>query len=157
MAILPLLDFQELLVFTVLLALVNSIAYLKLADQKAVKALKEEVASYKTKMNAARKAGNNDEMLKFMKAMNEKSMQQFNHMYKPLIASMVIFIIPLVAFFPHAFAATSIKLPFALPEISGAFPFNIHFRMTTEYNWFWWYLIVLFPSSFAFRKALGVQ
>ncbi len=157
MAILPLPGYQELLLFTALLALLNSFAYLKLADQKAIKALKEEIASYREKMKAAQKSGNKDEMVKFMKAMNEKSMNQFRFMSKPMIASMIIFIVPLVAFFPQAYADTIVKLPFALPELSGSFPFDIHFRMTAEYNWFWWYLIVILPGSYVFRKMLGVQ
>jgi uncharacterized membrane protein (DUF106 family) len=38
--------------------------------------------------------------------------------------------------------------------VTGAFPFV---ELTSSYNWFWWYLIVVIVGNFVFRKLLGVE
>lgn len=159
MVFLPIPAYQEILLMTVLLALINAVAYRYFVNPAKVKGLKEEIKSYRDKMKAAQKANDKDEMMKFLNKMNEKNMEQAKMMMgKPMILSMGLFLLPLWFVFPVYFANLALTLPFPLPEISGNLAhFEFHFSMASTYNWFWWYLIIIIPSSLLFRKMLGVQ
>lgn len=143
--------FMEIFVISVVLGFVTSLVYRLLTNQKEMREVRETVKDYQEKMKQAKKAGNTKEYEKYMNESLTRQRRIFSITMKPMMLSLIIF---LVGFqFLGAYSDVLITLPFNLPYMTWEFPY-IHF--TGQYTWFWWYLIIIFPSGMAFRKLLGV-
>jgi uncharacterized membrane protein (DUF106 family) len=115
-----------------------------LTNQKDLKKIKNEMAFFKEKMEKARKSGETAKAEQFMNDMLKSSNKQLKQTMKPLFASMIIFFTAF-QFLGATYADVVIALPFTFPFLGA------------EVNWFWWYLIVVMPSSMLLRKFFDVQ
>ena len=79
-----------------------------------------------------------------MNDMLKSSNKQLKHTMKPLFVSMIVFITAF-QFLGATYAELVVMLPFALPFLG------------MELNWFWWYLIVIMPSSITLRRFFDIQ
>ena len=137
------LPFQEVLIVSVILSLVMSILYRVLVNPEDIRKIKREMEFYKEKANKAQKSGDKAEMNKCTNEMLKMSSKQMGKTMKPMFASMIIFFVVL-SWLAGTYGEMMVSLPFTI------FGF-------TELNWFWWYLIITFPCTILFRKALGVE
>ena len=137
------LPFQEVLIVSVILSVIMSVIYRVLVNPEEIRKIKREMEFFKEKANKAQKAGNTEEMKKHSNEMLKVSGKQMGKTMKPMLASMVIFFIALT-WMGTAYADVVVNLPFNM------FGF-------TELNWFWWYIVITFPCTILFRKALGVE
>ncbi|MBI4020356.1 MAG: DUF106 domain-containing protein [Candidatus Aenigmarchaeota archaeon] len=134
----------ELTLVSAGLALLSALLSRVLVKQDEVRKLKKEVEFYRGKMNEAKRTGNMKEMNEHMKEMSKASFRQMGKNMKATLVSGVVFILAL-AWISEQFKGVLVQLPFWLPL------FNL------DMGWFWWYLIVVFVGTFAFRKLLGVE
>lgn len=115
-----------------------------LTDQKEIKMIKNEMQFFKEKMNNAKKSGDAAKAEQFMGDMLKSSNKQLKHTMKPLFVSMLVFITAF-QFLGAQYADVIVTLPISLPFLG------------MELNWFWWYLIVIMPSSIFLRRFFDVQ
>jgi uncharacterized membrane protein (DUF106 family) len=115
-----------------------------LTNQKELKKIKNEMQFFKEKMEKSRKSGDTAKAEQFMNDMLKSSNKQLKQTMKPLFISMIIFFTAF-QFLGATYSDIVISLPFAFPFLG------------TEINWFWWYLIVVMPSSMLLRKFFDVQ
>lgn len=55
------------------------------------------------------------------------------------------------------FTPDILELPFTLPLPAWDFVGFPFFKMSTHIGWFWFYLLITIPTTFLFRKLLGVE
>jgi uncharacterized membrane protein (DUF106 family) len=115
-----------------------------LTNQKEVKKIKNEMNFFKEKMNKAKKSGDVAKAEQYMNDMLKSSNKQLKHSLKPMMFSFIIFITAF-QFFGAQYADLMVTLPVSIPFIGA------------EVNWFWWYLIVVMPSSIFLRKFFDIQ
>ncbi len=115
-----------------------------LTDQKELKKIKNDMKFFKEKMEKARKSGDTVKAEQFMNEMLKASNKQLKHTMKPLFVSMIVFF-GAFQFLGTTYADIVVTLPFALPFLG------------TKINWFWWYLIVITPSSIFLRRFFDIQ
>jgi uncharacterized membrane protein (DUF106 family) len=145
--------FIELFIWSLLLALVTALLYRFLTKPAEMRAAKQAMSELREKANRAQKAGDTKQASVLMSEMMKSNQKVFRMNMKPMMASMVIFFVVL-GWLAATFETMAIALPFLLPMVTGAFPFV---ELTSSYNWFWWYLIVVIVGNFVFRKLLGVE
>ena len=136
--------FIELMIWSLGLSSVSVLLTKVLTNQKDLKKIKNEMSFFKEKMDKAKKIGDTAKAEQFMNDMLKSSNKQLKHTMKPMFASMIIFITAF-QFIGAAYVDLVVLLPVALPFIGF------------EANWFWWYLIVVMPSSMLLRKFFDVQ
>lgn len=153
MSLMPL---QQLMLFSIALALATSLVYRLLTDPEKIREIKKQVKHYNEKMKQARNSGDMEKVNKFMSKMGEVQKEQMGQMMKPLMVSFLIFIVS-VGWLSQAYSELTVPLPTAFPYLSWSMEGIPLVGLTTEYNWFWWYLVVLMPSTIIFRKLLGVE
>ncbi|MFH1294710.1 MAG: EMC3/TMCO1 family protein [Candidatus Aenigmatarchaeota archaeon] len=144
--------FIEIFIISLSLGFATSLIYRVLTNPKQMKELRKTAKEYSDKMKAAQKAGNTKEHEKFMNESLAQQRKVFSMTMKPMMVSLILFWIGFQVL--GAFSETVIGLPFSLPYTTWEFPY-IH--LTTQYTWFWWYLLIISPSSMAFRKLLGAE
>ena len=113
-------------------------------DQSAVKNLKMEMKKLNDMIKKAQKAGNKGEMSKHSSALMKLSGKQFQLNMKPMMISFVFFI-AVFWFFGSFYTELVIASPINIPFIGN------------QLGWFHWYLIIVIPMSFFFRKILSVE
>lgn len=113
-------------------------------DQTAVKNLKAEMKTINERIKKAQKAGNTKEMNKHSGDLMKLSGKQFQLNMKPMMISLVFFMALFWVFGTY------------YVDMVVASPLNIPF-IGSEFGWFYWYLIIVIPTSFMFRKLLSVE
>ena len=113
-------------------------------DQSAVKNLKAEMKSLNEKIKGAQKAGNTKEMNKHSGNLMKLSGKQFQLNMKPMMVSMILFV-AMFWFFGAYYVDMVVASPVNIPFIGN------------ELGWFHWYLLIVLPGSFIFRKLLSVE
>lgn len=136
--------YQELLIISLVLSLVMVIITKLLTNQDVIRGAKREMKFYQDKIKKAQKDGDKAAVSKLSSDMLKASSKQMKQSMKPMFASLIIFVIAL-GWLTGAYGELLIQLPIALPILGS------------ELNWFWWYLIIVLPTSFLFRKMLGVE
>ena len=144
---------QEILLISIGLSVFSAILYRVLTKPEEVKRVKEEVKGFREKIKEAQKAGKNDEASKLMSEMMKANQKQLKGNMKPMFVSMIVFIAT-IAFLRETYATFILNLPVAIPLLSYSFPFII---IRDTIGWFWWYILITIPLTFAFRKFLGVE
>ena len=147
------LPIQEVLLWSLLLSLILAILYRVLTKPAEIRRLKDELKEHRVRMKEVQKSGDKaatDKALSEMMALNQK---QLKGNMKPMLASMIIFFVA-VGFLRDAYSNFLIQLPFTLPLFSYSWPFII---LRDTIGWFWWYILITIPATFAFRKLLGVE
>jgi len=144
----PLLMFSpSLSIFIVglIIITITNIVNKKALGTEAAKKIKQEMQELREKMLVAQKAGNIEEMNKYLSEIMKTNSRYFKFTLKPLIVSMflIILIFPwLRATYTGTVVAT---IPQAFPIIGGY-----------ELSWFIWYIICSFSLSIVIRKIIGV-
>lgn len=143
----PLMTFGPLwaiLGVSVIVSFIFSLTYKLLIDQDKMKFIKSELENLREKMNKAKK--NNKE--KELKDLYTKSLaisnKQMMLTMKPMMVSM-IFIFILLPWLKYAYPEVLFKMPFYLPMFGATI------------GWLGLYIIVSLPTTFIFRKLLGVE
>ena len=139
-----LLAYQELLIISLFLSLVMVIITKVLTNQDVIKSAKREMKFYQEKIKKAQSSGDKGSIAKLSNDMLKASSKQMKQSMKPMVASLIIFMIALW-WLGANYGELIINLPITLPFLG------------TGLNWFWWYLIIVLPTSFIFRKMLGVE
>lgn len=143
----------ELLLMSLGLSIITSLAYRFLTNPKEVKQHKEEMKEYRGKTKAAQKAGNTEEMNRLLGESMKINQKILKSNMKPMIITFGVFILA-IGYFRDTFSMLILDLPFALPLISYSWPFLL---MRDSIGFFWWYFLVTLPATFIFRKLLGVE
>ena len=138
------LPIEEVLVISVALSIIMAILYRVLTNPEQIRNAKKEAEFYKEKMNKAQKSGDKAQTEKFMNEMLKAQKKQLGQNMKPMFASLIIFFIAF-GWLGATYADLLVNLPFPIPFIGS------------ELNWFWWYLIIVIPSTQICRKLLGVE
>ncbi len=136
--------YQEVLIISLLLSLLMVIITKVLTNQDEIKKAKREMKFYQEKIKKAQNSGDKEAVSKLSNDMLKASGKQMKQSMKPMFASLIIFVVALgwlAAEYGELLIAMPVSLPFLGPEL----------------NWFWWYLIIVLPTSFIFRKMLGVE
>ena len=139
-----LLPYQEVLIWSVALALVSSLFYRFLSDPREIRRLKNLASEYQKKSNEAQKKGDTAEMKKNLDEMMKIQKEIMSYNMKPMLAGFVIF-----AIFLYVFAA-------GYKDITVFSPFTLPF-IGTNLGWFWWYFVGILGFNFFFRKMLAVD
>lgn len=147
------LPYQEVCIYSITTTIIITLLYRVLVDQKEMKKLKHELNYYQKRMKQAQKTGKKEDVQKFLCEMTKLQKKQFALNIRPMMISMFIFVL-LFLWIASNYSNLSVKLPIPLPYISWDFPI-IH--ITREYNWFWWYFILILLTSFISRKLIGIQ
>ena len=134
----------EVLLFSIGLSLLMIILTRILTNQKEIKHIRNEMNFFKEKMNKAKKAGDLAKAEQFMNDMLKSSNKQLKHTMKPLLVSMIVFITAF-QFLGAVYSELVVILPVALPFLGA------------EINWFWWYFIIIIPSSMFLRRFFDIQ
>ena len=134
----------EILLWSIGLSSLMIILTKILTNQKEVKHIRNEMKFFKEKMDKAKKSGDMAKAEQFMNDMLKSSNKQLKHTMKPLLVSMIVFITAF-QFLGSAYAELVVALPIALPFLGA------------EVNWFWWYFIIIIPSSMFLRRFFDVQ
>jgi len=134
----------EVLLWSVGLSVLTIIFTKILTDQKEIKTIKHEMGFFKEKMDKARKSGDAAKAEQFMSDMLKASNKQLKHTAKPLIVSMIVFIVA-IQFLGSQYASLIVALPVWLPFLGA------------EVGWFWWYFLTVIPASMFLRKFFDIQ
>lgn len=136
--------FIQITLISLALSFVLSLLYLLLTKPGEMRRIKEEMAYYRKKSSEAQKAGNKEKANEYLKESMKLTQQQFKQNMKPMMASMLIFII-ILGWMHGAFTDVLVLLPVTIP-IAG-----------NDLGWFWWYILLTIPCTMLFRKLLGVD
>jgi uncharacterized membrane protein (DUF106 family) len=134
----------EVMGISVLMSMGSVLISRFIGDQDAVKNLKREMKSLNDKVKKAQKAGNTAEMNRHSSDLMKLSGKQFQLNMKPMMFSMFMFFI-IFGFFSTYYAELVVPVPFNIPFIGN------------QLGWFHWYIIIVLPMSFMFRKLLSVE
>jgi len=143
----------ELFLWSLLLAFITALLYRVLTKPNEMRRIKKEMAELKERSGRASKSGDTKQATQLMSEMMKLNQAMFRMNMKPMMASMILFFL-ILGWLAARFATLAVPLPFMLPIVTGAFPF---IELTMQYDWFWWYLIVVVAGNFIFRKLLGVD
>ena len=114
-----------------------------LTDRKILAQLKDDMENVREQLTAAQKAGNKDEISKFLDEMMTLNAQMWKEMYKTMIISIVV----LTIFLPwvrDSYTGMAVaQLPFSVPVFGP------------EINWIVWYILVSFTIGWVVRKVFG--
>ncbi len=136
--------YQEVLIISLVLSLIMVLLTKILTNQEEIKKAKREMKFYQDKIKKAQKSGDKDAVSKLSNDMLKASSKQMKQSMKPMFVSLIIFVIAL-GWLAGAYGELLIGMPITLPFLGN------------QLNWFWWYLIIVLPTSFIFRKMLGVE
>jgi uncharacterized membrane protein (DUF106 family) len=133
---------EELMLVSVIL-FVSSLIYKFLLDHDKLKEIKTKQKEKQERLKEIQKT-NPGEANQVMNEMLKLSQSQMKLTMKPMIVSLVIFIIVL-PILPQLFPGTVVNLPFSLPYFGS------------DFGWMAWYFILSLPLNSIFRKILGVE
>lgn len=144
MAIFGLPGYQEVLIISIFLSLLMVILTRLLTNQDEIRKAKREMQFYQDKIKKLQESGDKEAVSKLSNDMLKASGKQLRQSMKPMFISLIIFAIALW-WLGTTYGELVVSIPFAIPFIGA------------EFNWFWWYLVIVLPTSFLFRKILNVQ
>lgn len=133
---------EELLLVAGIL-FISSLIYKFLLDHEKLKEIKTKQKEKQDRLKEIQKT-NPEEANQVMNEMLKLSQKQMKMTMKPMIVSLVIFIIVLPVM-PNLFPGTVVNLPFTLPYFGS------------DFGWMGWYFILSLPLNSIFRKILGVE
>ncbi|MCK4497443.1 MAG: DUF106 domain-containing protein [Candidatus Aenigmarchaeota archaeon] len=136
--------YQEVLIISLVLSLIMVLLTKFLTNQDEIRKAKREMKFYQDKIKKAQKSEDKEAVSKLSKDMLKASSKQMKQSMKPMFVSLIIFVIAL-GWLTGEYGELLINLPITLPVLGN------------QLNWFWWYLIIVLPTSFIFRKMLGVE
>jgi uncharacterized membrane protein (DUF106 family) len=136
--------YQEVFLISIALSLLMVLLTKLLTNQDAIRKAKREMKFYQEKIKKAQSSGDTALVSKLSNDMLKSSGKQMKENMKPMFLSIIIFMIAL-GWLGAQYAGLVIPLPINLPFLGH------------ELNWFWWYLIIVFPANFILRKMLGVE
>ena len=135
--------YQEIFLLSLGLSLLMTLASRFLANQQEMKKAKKDMEFYRDKASKAQKAGDLKKSNEYMSEMLKASQRQFRHNMKPMMFSFLIVILA-ASWFAATYAEVQVASPISIPVLGS------------ELNWFYWYLIVVFPFTLIFRKLLDI-
>jgi len=136
--------YQEVLIISLILSLIMVLITKLLTNQDVIKKAKREMKFYQEKIKKAQSSGDKEAAAKLSNDMLKASSKQLRQSMKPMFVSLIIFVIAL-GWLAAEYGELLINVPITLPFLGN------------QLNWFWWYLIIVLPTSFIFRKMLGVE
>jgi uncharacterized membrane protein (DUF106 family) len=114
-----------------------------LTDKKLMTELRDKMENVRENLTAAQKAGNNDDVSKFLDEIMQLNGQMWKEMYKTMIISIVV----LTIFLPWIRASYT---GMTVAELPLNFPF-----VGWSINWILWYILVSFTIGWVVRKVFG--
>ncbi len=138
-----LLPYQEIFVLSVALSLITTLGSRFLANQNDLKKAKKDMEFYRNKSTRAQKSGDLKKMNEYTSEMMKASSKQLRLNMKPMMFSFLIVILA-ASWFAATYADVRVASPIPIPVLGS------------ELNWFYWYLIVVFPFTMIFRKLLDI-
>jgi len=136
--------FIQVTLVSLALSFILSLLYRFLTKPEEMRRIKKEMAYYREKSSEAQKAGNQEKASEYMKESMKLTQSQFKQNMKPMMASMLMFII-ILGWMHGEFGSLMVQLPVTVP-IAGS-----------DLSWFWWYVLMTLPCTMLFRKLLGVD
>lgn len=134
---------EEILVSALIIFFIT-LVYKFLINQNEAREIKEKVKEKQEKMKELQKT-NPEEAKRLMAEMLKLSNKQFRMTMKPMLASLIIFVVIVLPVLPNLFPGVVVYLPFSLPYIDN------------DFGWLAWYILVSIPLNSIFRKILGVE
>lgn len=136
--------YQEVLIWSVLLSFILAILYRVLTNPGEIRTLKNNMKELREKANKALKAGEKEKSNQLTNEMLKMSGKQMKYTMKPMMLSFILFFV-FLGWIGPTYADMVVTMPVAIPFLGS------------EFNWFWWYLIITVPMTLVFRKLLGVE
>jgi uncharacterized membrane protein (DUF106 family) len=134
----------EVLLVSVGISLLTVLISKFATDQNAIKNLKSEMKGMNARIKKAQKAGDTKEMNRLSGDMMKLSSKQLHMNMKPMMISLIFFM-GVLWFFGAYYTELVVASPVSIPFVGS------------ELGWFHWYIIIVLPGSFLFRKLLGVE
>ncbi len=134
----------EVLVVSVALSLLSVLISKFATNQTAIKGMKGDMKALNAKIKKAQKEGNQKEVSRLSSELMKISGKQFQMNMKPMFISLFIFI-SVFWFFGMFYEELTVASPVNLPFLGNSL------------GWFHWYLMIVLPGSFMFRKLLSVE
>lgn len=129
------------IMLTAIVLLINRFS----VNKKLMEEIKHKMEEIRENLTQAQKAGNTEEVNKFLGEMMKTNSQYMRQMLKAMIISIII----LALFLPwlnYKYGGMAIvKLPFALPILGSSL------------SWIWWYVLVSFAMGWVLKKLLGMD
>lgn len=138
-----LLPYQEIFLWSILLSLVTTLASIFLANQNEIRKAKKDMEFYRRKSTQAQKSGDIKKMNEYTSEMMKASSKQVKLNMKPMMLSLLVVVLA-ASWFASTYGEVKIASPISIPMLGS------------ELNWFYWYLIVVFPFSMIFRKLFDI-
>jgi uncharacterized membrane protein (DUF106 family) len=136
--------YMEVLAISAVMSLATVLISKLASNQSAIRNLKLEMKSLNERVKKAQKAGDTKEMNRLSSELMKLSGRQFHLNMKPMLLSLAMFM--LVLWFLGAYyTEVVVPSPVSIPFIGN------------QLGWFHWYLIIVLPGSFLFRKLLAVE
>ncbi|MFH1978042.1 MAG: EMC3/TMCO1 family protein [Candidatus Aenigmatarchaeota archaeon] len=145
--------FEIVLLFSIALSIVISIAYRLLIKPSEIKKIKAEAKFHQDKASKARKSGDAEGAQKHQMEALKVTQKQTGLMMKPMIVSFILFIV-FVGYVGAQYADLEVLTPTRVPLLGWDFPYVY---LAQSLNWFWWYIVITIPGTMFFRKLLGVE
>jgi uncharacterized membrane protein (DUF106 family) len=136
--------YMEVLAISVLMAFASVMISKLASNQGAIRNLKAEMKSLNEKVKRAQKAGDTKEMNRHSGDLMKLSGKQMQMSMKPMMISMMLFV-AVFWFFGAYYTGLVVPSPVNIPFIGN------------QLGWFHWYIIIVLPGSFLFRKLLVVE
>lgn len=136
--------FVELTILSLALSFIVVIISRLLTNPEEIRKIKGELEFYKAKLKKAQKSGDKGKVNQLTNDMLKTSQRQLKCSMKPLIVTMIVFIIAF-SWLGAQYADLSVNLPFSFPFVGS------------QLNWLWWYILIIFSTTTLFRKSLGVE
>ncbi len=134
----------EVLIYTLGMSVVMAVIYRLLTNPEDMRKLKAEMKELNDRIKKAQKSNNTEEVSRLTSELLKGSSKQFHYSMKPMMVSTIIFFVFLYVVLAQ-FEELVVMLPFSLPFLGS------------QISAFYWYIIIILPSSFLFRKLLGVE
>jgi uncharacterized membrane protein (DUF106 family) len=129
------------IILTAIVLLINRFSI----NKKLMEEIKHKMEEIRESLTQAQKAGNTEEVNRFLNEMMKTNSQYMRQMLKAMVISIII----LALFLPwlnYKYGGMSIvKLPFELPVLGASL------------NWVWWYVLVSFAMGWIIKKILGMD
>jgi uncharacterized membrane protein (DUF106 family) len=135
----------SLLIVSVMLTTIVLLINRFSVNKKLMEEIKHKMEEIRESLTQAQKAGNTEQVNKFLSEMMTTNSQYMRQMLKAMVAS--IFVLSLfLPWLNYKYSGTVIvKLPFTLPVLGSSL------------NWIWWYIIVSFAMGWVIKKLLGMD
>lgn len=133
---------EEVLLVSVIL-FISSLIYKFMINKEKMREIKAKQKEKQERIKELQKT-NPKEANQVMNEMLSLSQKQMKMTMKPMMVSLLIFILVL-PILPNLFPGTVANLPFEIPFVGS------------EFGWLAWYFMLSLPLNSLFRKLLGVE